>query len=193
MCRPLMFLFLLCVCGASYGTEIPEGATAIYRGNGDVPGYSVVFFRAADGAYWRRLARIGDGEVENETRYGSLGGLRTALLAIDDHQGIMGSALWNVDSDGDGFSDMLEYLTNGDPHYPSTYPTEPRILYFDGGQSFEALLPVQDMRSGSPNEIGGDNLALEQHAITVVALMSFLVGLMLWRLTILAVSRRNIL
>lgn len=188
-------LMMLFISGGIYGTEIPIGASVIYRGVGDVSGYSVAYFRDVDGGFWRWFIRDTDDTVESETRFGGLGGLRASLLAIDDRAGVMGSTEWLVDSDGDGFSNMLEYLTNGDPYDLGVNPTEPRILYFDGGQAFEALLPVKDMSGGDTS--GGQDFVsaavLEQYVGNIVFLISFSIGLMLWRLTILSMSRRNIL
>ena len=191
--RTLLLLSLLLASSVALGAEPPAGSTVVYSGTADVPGYQAMYFRDASGMHWRWFIRNADGVVETKTSYSSLGIFRNVLLTIDDRAGMMGAGLWRVDSDGDVYSDMLEYLTNGDPYNGEAYPTEPRILYFDGGQSFESILPLPDM-SGSGGDDSGTTIPTQDNLISsLLFVLSFTAGLHLWRLTVLSMSRRNIL
>ncbi len=196
------FLALLAAMGGSCsGAELSAADSIVYRGGYEATALDVVFYRSGQGEYMRRLERREGGGVESETRYTSLGAFRTALLGVDDHDGIMGSDAWKADADSDGYSDMLEYLTNGDPYVALTVPTEPRFLYFDGGATFVPLVPVQDIERGGEEEAPPADLAsiavlLERQEERVVELLSvicFSIGLYLWRLAMLSKSQRSIL
>ncbi len=201
--RILGMLAMAALMGAGcFAAELTAADTVVYRGGGGAALYTVVFYRSAQGDYMRRLERRDDGTVETETRYASLGAFRTALLGIDDHAGIMGSGAWRTDADSDGYSDMLEYLTNGDPYASSMIPTEPRFLYFDGGAMFVPLLPLADMQPGGGEESAMPEADLstlaallerqEERADAMLAVLCYAVGLFMWRLAVLSKSQRSI-
>lgn len=188
-----LLLLVLLLTPMAVGAELPDGSTVVYSGSADVPGYQAIYFRDASGTHWRWFIREADGVAETKTSYSSLGIFRNVLLTIDDRSGVMGAGLWRVDSDGDGYSDMLEYLTNGDPYNGEAYPTEPRILYFDGGQSFESILPLPDMADVGGDDSGTTNPTQENLLSSLLFVLSFTAGLHLWRLTVLSMSRRSLL
>lgn len=181
------------VCSAS---ELTSAESVVYRGGYEATSLNVVFYRSAQGEYMRRLEQRDGGAVESETRYSSLGAFRAALLGVDDRDGIMDSGAWKSDADGDGYSDMLEYLTNGDPYAPSAVPTEPRFLYFDGGSTFVPLVPLPDMESVGGPEPDGDASSvsgLVERADALLTVLCYAVGLFMWRLAVLSKSQRSIL
>lgn len=196
-----MVSMVVLLAGQSFAAELTALDTVVYRGAYEATTYDLVFYRSARGEYWRRIEKRSDGTTETETRYSNLGAFRTALLGVDDYGGIMGTELWKTDADDDGYSDMLEYLTNGDPYSASIIPTEPRFLYFDGGTTFVPLIPVADMDSddGGSSEPQVDlstlSVLLERqeklmnHLLEVVC---YAVGLCMWRLAILSKSQRSI-
>ncbi len=198
-----IFLLLLALMGGvCSAADLTAADSVVYRGAYEATPYNVVFYRSAQGEYMRRLERRDDGAAETETRYANLPAFRAALLGVDDHAGIMGSTAWGSDADGDGYSDMLEYLTNGDPYMQSTVPTEPRFLYFDGGATFVPLLPLADMEPGGGTDPEPDAdvsalaALLERQGERLDALLAVLcygVGLMMWRLAVLSKSQRSIL
>ncbi len=185
------------VCCAS---ELSPADSLVYRGGYEGTALDVVFYRSGQGDYMRRLERRDGGVMESETRYTSLGAFRNALLGVDDHAGIMGSGAWKSDADSDGYSDMLEYLTNGDPYMAATIPTEPRFLYFDGGATFVPLVPMPDIEQGGEEEAPPVDLAAiaallerqEERIVELLTVVCFSVGLFLWRLAILSKSQRSI-
>ncbi len=186
--------------GVCFGSELTSADSLVYRGGYEGTMLDVVFYRSGQGDYMRRLERREGGGMESETRYTSLGAFRNALLGVDDHAGIMGSGAWRSDADSDGYSDMLEYLTNGDPYAASTVPTEPRFLYFDGGATFVPLVPVPDIEQGGGEEAPPVDLASiaallerqEERVVELLTVICFAVGLFLWRLAMLSKSQRSI-
>lgn len=181
------------------GTNIPSGGTVIYSGASG-SSQTVAYYYDDSGQYYRSVRNNATGETETETRFNNLTSLRTSILGVDDQTGIMGSGQWSVDSDGDGYSNMLEILTNGDPFSALVVPSEPRILQFDGGESFVPLLPVADMESDTgDNTTETSNRKVEEYLarqeeilVSALTVFAFVCGLVMWRLALLSKSQRDI-
>lgn len=191
-------LFFL-ACSVVNAVDLPDGSTLIYRGphNGNQDN---MYFRDGSGVYWRWRVRTNNEQLMSEQRFADVEELRSALIYIDDYDGIMGNVLWDVDSDVDGYSDMLEYMTNGDPYDSAVVPTSSRVLYFNGGTDIVTLSAEQDIMLFNDGEETADDLStvtrslqrIENLLAYLLVLGSFLTGLVLWRLVILSKSQRNL-
>ncbi len=195
--RVVLAALLLTVCGTAWSMEIPSGATIIYRCRGGGC-QRMVLYRDVNGQHWHgQYSETGVG-LDSLVRVPTLEEFRS-LLRVDDYDGVMGSVMWKLDTDGDGFSDMLEYLTNGDPLDARVMPTDPEFLYFDDGAQVVPLLPYPDLEPGAePEEASLERVVMELSTVRdqqfhQIFMMSFFIGLYMWRLVVLSKSQRGVL
>jgi hypothetical protein len=189
---------------SGFAADLPTGSSVIFQGEHDADS-DFVYYCTFDGKYHRRLVSKQNGSIVAENKYPNLKSFRDALRTVTDFDAVVHAPLWRVDTDGDGYSDMREYFTDGDPNMPHIIPATDTVLSLLVGEvpfsyPVNAEKDMDAPGSGEGGDIPGDPPAssldlgkIELLLTALVQLHAVFIGLFLWRLFILSKSQKNII